>query len=76
MDLGDLFKGKIIAGDSAGANVLSSAFYSMRIGVSEGLGLIPIKIICHYIEENKSKLNQIKPDLETIFLREYEFGVF
>ena len=71
-----LFAGKIIAGDSAGANVLTSAFYSQKIGVSEGFGLISVKIICHYLVENKDKLNNIKPDLETLFLPEYQFKIF
>ena len=68
-------RGKIIAGDSAGANVLAEVFYSKTIGISEGLGLIPIKLISHYVEENKDKLNQIKPDLETVFLPEYQTKV-
>ena len=75
-NLKQLFAGKIIAGDSAGANVLVSAFYSQKIGASEGLGLIPIKIICHYLAENKEKLNKIKPNLETLFLLEYQVRVF
>lgn len=74
-DIGNHFKGKIVAGDSAGANVLGEAFYSMKIGASEGLGLIPYKIVSHFIEENKHKLSNIKPELETIYLREYEFIV-
>ncbi len=69
------FKGKIIAGDSAGANVLAEAFYSQKIGVAEGFGLLPFKLICHFKEENKDKLTHIKPDLETIFLPEYKTKV-
>lgn len=75
-NLKELFDGKIIAGDSAGANVVCSAFYSMKIGVSEGFSLIPIKIISHYLEENKDKLKNIKPELETLFLPEYQFKVY
>ena len=75
-NLKQLFDGKIVAGDSAGANVLCSVFYSMKIGVSEGFGLIPIKIISHYLEENKDKLKDIKPELETLFLPEYRFKVY
>jgi peptidase E len=70
------FAGKIVAGDSAGANVLAAAFYSKSIGVQEGLGIIPIKIISHYLEENKNKLADIKPDLETLFLPEFELKTF
>ena len=72
----ELFEGKIVAGDSAGANVLAGAFYSRRAGAFEGLGLIPIKIISHYREENKDKINHLRPELETIHLKEYEFKVF
>lgn len=75
-DLRDLFNGKIIAGDSAGANVLCSVFYSKTIGTSEGLGFIPIKIICHYLEEDKNKLAHVRIDLETVFLPEYETKTF
>lgn len=75
-NLRELFKGKVIAGDSAGANVLTSAFYSQTIGVSEGLDFIPVKIICHYLEENKNKLDHIKLHLETLFLPEYKVKTF
>lgn len=75
-NLKNIFAGKIVAGDSAGANVLTAVFYSNKIGISEGFGLIPIKIITHYLEENRNKLDQIKPELETLFLPEYETKVF
>ena len=74
-NLKEAFMGKIIAGDSAGANVWAEVFYSKIIGVSEGLGLIPIKLISHYVEENKDKLSQIKQNLETVFLPEYKTKV-
>ncbi|MFH1694657.1 MAG: Type 1 glutamine amidotransferase-like domain-containing protein [Patescibacteria group bacterium] len=74
-DFQEAIKGKIVAGDSAGPNVLCAAFYSMKVGVGEGLGIIPIKIICHYREENKDKLNDIRTDLETLFLPEFQFKV-
>lgn len=74
-NLKELFDGKIIAGDSAGANVVCSVFYSMKIGVSEGFGLLPIKIFSHYLEESKDKLKDIKPELETLRLPEYQFRV-
>lgn len=75
-NLKQLFDGKIIAGDSAGANVVCSAFYSMKIGVEEGLGLLPIKIIPHYLEENSDKLKDVKPELATLFLPEYQFEIY
>ena len=76
-NLGELFKGKTIAGESAGANVLGQVFYSPSSdSVSEGLGLLPIKVIPHYSEKYKGKLDNIKPELETLALPEYQFKVF
>jgi len=75
-NLKELFEGKIVAGDSAGANVFTCAFYSEKAGALEGLGIIPIKLLSHYQEENKDKINHLRPDLETIHLKEYEFKVF
>ena len=73
--LKELFEGKIVAGDSAGANVLAAAFYSGTLGVAEGLGVIPLKVICHYREELKNMLQEVRPELEIIFLLEYQFKV-
>ncbi len=70
-----LFEGKIVAGDSAGANALSTIFYSDTIGIAEGLGVLPIKIICHYTEEKKDTLEKVRPELETIRLPQYQFRV-
>ncbi|MES3005188.1 MAG: Type 1 glutamine amidotransferase-like domain-containing protein [Patescibacteria group bacterium] len=72
----ELLKGKVVAGDSAGANVLCAGFYSLRMGAGEGFGVLPVKVICHYVEENKNKLDEIRPDLETILLPELKFKVF
>lgn len=69
-------QGKVVAGDSAGANVLSSFFYSASMGIGQGLGILPIKIICHYKEENKDKLKASKPELETLLMPEYTVKVF
>jgi hypothetical protein len=72
----ELFEGKTVGGDSAGANVVTCAFYSDKAGPLEGLRLVPIKIISHYKEENKDKINHLRPDLETLHLSEYQFKVF
>ena len=76
-NLKQLFEGKIIAGDSAGANVLSAVFYSERAGgVFNGLGILPIRTICHYSEKYKDKFVEDTFGLETLFLLEYRYKVF
>lgn len=75
-NLKEAFGGKIIAGDSAGANPLAVAFHSIRNGLLEGLGILPIRLMCHYAGEVDSGLANIHPALEVVALREYEFRVF
>jgi peptidase E len=76
-DLKLVFKGKVIAGDSAGANILSKYFYSPSSdNVFEGLGILPIKLIPHYREDYKGKLDSVGEDLELLLLPEYKFKVF
>ena len=74
--LKELFTGKIIAGESAGAHALSSLFYSKNAGgVLQGLGFVPVQIICHYIGENVEKLPK-NSKLETLLLADYQYRVF
>lgn len=76
-NLENLFKGKIIAGESAGVYVLSAYFYSKSEGgVFEGLGFVPVKTICHYIGENREKLDEYGLDLETLLLPDFRYKVF
>ena len=79
-DLKELFRGKIIAGESAGAYVLSKYFHSERAGgVFEGLGIVPVKTICHYTEKSKDRedlLKECSPELETLLLPDYSYRVF
>lgn len=75
-ELETAFQGKTIAGDSAGANVLVKAFYSLKIGAGLGFGILPIKLLCHYSEENKHELDHLYKETETIHLKEYEYKVF
>lgn len=73
-DLKNKLNGKIVAGDSAGAKVLCSIYYSQKSNeITEGLGILPIKIICHYEEKYRDVLKDIKPELETWCLPEYQF---
>ncbi len=70
-------KGKIIAGESAGAYVLSSCFYSKsEDGVFKGLELVPVKTICHYTGVNEDKLDECPLQLEKLLLADYLYKVF
>lgn len=76
-NLRELFKGKTIAGDSAGANVLGKFCYSPHANdVLEGLGILPLKIIPHFCEEYRGKVDGVGEGLEMLLLPEYEFKVF
>ena len=73
----EVIKGKIIAGESAGAYVLSSYFYSKsERGYFEGLKLLPVKIICHYVGENREQLNKCSFDYKELLLRDFKFKAF
>lgn len=72
-NLKQIFDDKIVVGDSAGANVLGHSFYSRKTKeISEGLGIIPFKIIVHYTEDMGNPLAEIEPNFETLFLHEYK----
>lgn len=76
-DLKIVFKGKIITGESAGVYALSTFFYSKSLDtVYKGLGILPIKAICHYTGENKEKLDECPKEIEYILLPNYTFKVF
>lgn len=76
-NLGDLFSGKIVAGESAGANSLSAYCYSKSGGgVIQCLGLVPVKTIPHYEKGMESNFKDIYPEIESLFLPEYKFKVF
>ena len=73
----EFLNGKIVAGESAGAYALSSYFYSKTEGgLFKGLGFVPVKIICHYIGENKEKLKERSDGIETLLLADYQYKVF
>lgn len=56
-----LTDGKIIAGASAGANMLARYYYSSVIdGVREGIGFIDAKVFTHYSSEKSAKLEELK----------------
>lgn len=76
-DFKSIMEGKIIAGESAGSNVLCAYFYSKSADiVGQGLGFLPVKIIPHYKSEYKDKFIGVGGELEELFLHEYEYKVF
>ncbi len=71
------FEGKIVAGESAGANVLVTYCYSKSGGgVMACLGILPIKFRPHYGGEDNSELESVAPNLETVSLSNYKYRVF
>ncbi len=75
--LENLFSGKIVAGESAGASVFGKFFYSASAdSVFEGLGILPIKVIPHYKEEYKDVFTNFAEEFEVVCLEEYESKVF
>jgi peptidase E len=53
----ELIIGKVVVGISAGANILTKYYYSsVSKGVREGMGLLPIKLLTHYTDQDDDKL--------------------
>lgn len=76
-NLKDSLSGKIVAGESAGANVFGKFFYSSSADKADkGLGFLPLKIIPHYSEQYKDKLDNVGQELELLSLPEYEYKTF
>ncbi len=75
--LGEIFSGKTIGGDSAGVNALGQLFYSKSSKeIGAGLKILPFKVIVHYVDGTPNPLADVEPNLETLFLREYEIKVY
>lgn len=77
---------KTVAGTSAGADALSKYFYAIdRLQIETGLGVLPIKMIPHYLSKNNypdvdwpkamRELNEHGEKLLIVALREGEFKV-
>jgi peptidase E len=78
-NLADMFRGKIIAGESAGANVQAAYCYSKSGGgVIKGLGMLPVFMYPHYEKggEEQIDLTQIPNNLEKLFLANCQFKIF
>lgn len=80
----ELLTGKVCAGSSSGAYALSTYYYSVTPseGVYEGLGVLPVKVICHYESDSSelvrgpeaiAALEKYPRDLELVVLRDFEY---
>lgn len=82
-DLARAIQGKVVVGSSAGAYAISTYYYSgSKGGVYEGLGLLPIRVTCHYESklmereadrEGIATLEKYPHNLELVALRDYEW---
>lgn len=65
-DLKPLFEGKTVAGSSAGTYALARLGPSHhKEEVREGLGLVPIRVVCHYEVPRCLQMKRQSPCLET-----------
>jgi peptidase E len=72
-----LFTDKTVAGESAGANSLAKYCYSKSGGgIINGLGLVPVKLVCHYSGEHEEDLENSPENLEIVLLADYQYRVF
>ena len=73
-----LLSGKVVAGSSAGAYLLSRFYFSGKTkGVLPGLGILPVRILCHYgnpefdaTDEALDLLRTYSEDAELLALKE------
>ncbi len=86
-DLKKYLDGKTVAGSSAGAYAIGrySPFHDDESGgeVREGLGLLPLRVVCHYESPDLppnprafSSLGAMALDLELVLLKDFEWRVF
>ena len=76
-----LINGKVVGGTSAGANLFSRYFYSLRgRRVIEGLGILNIKLFTHYrdqyVEEYQDLKNYDDVNMEIVTIEEGNYKVF
>jgi len=76
----ELFAGKIIVGSSAGAYVLSKYYWKHEEGeIGQGLGILNLKVYCHYHPEDLSvlgKMTQFEKDIPLLVLPEGKWQIF
>jgi len=83
-DFKNLIKGKTVAGSSAGAYVIGTYGAGHTVeNIREGLGLLPIRTICHYesselppTEKSVEILKNTASELELVLLRDHEWKMF
>ena len=60
-NLNKIIKDKIVAGSSAGANIIAKYYYSNdRKKIENGLSILPIKVFAHYSKKMISEFNNLK----------------
>lgn len=78
-NLKELIKDKLVIGSSAGSWVLSKYYCLFKTDeICEGLGILPIKTLVHWTEDQSAKLNKLKDhgeDLEIYKIPEEKFIV-
>ncbi len=83
-ELAAMFSNKTISGSSAGAYALAKYGPGhSEEGIREGLGLVPIRLACHYESlelppdsESLTELKAMATELELVTLRDFEWRVF
>jgi len=78
LDFKEVIEGKVIAGSSAGAYVLSKYFYSnTEDKIFEGFGILPIRTICHYNGEQEliNRMDKYPKEFRLIVLKDYEYEI-
>ena len=83
----DNLDGKTVAGSSAGAYAIArySAFHDDESGgqIREGLGLLPLRVVCHYesldLPPNPKAFSSLKnmgKEFDLVLLKDFEWKVF
>ncbi len=59
-NLAEAFRGKVVAGSSAGVHALCRYYYNRAADrIDRGLGILPLKIFCHYGSSSQKALEQL-----------------
>jgi peptidase E len=84
-EFGNKIRNKIVSGSSAGAYAVSTYYYSNSNGqIQKGLGIVPLRVICHYkseIHENVGGdpvelMEDYPEDLELVVLKDFEWKIY